>query len=101
MRVHSLTMERILEGWSRFSLSDKEGDRVRLEKKQQTFDSNEVVLATKFLNRRVLNVDAIGQTFKAVWKTRKSFDIQQVGDHLFLFVFELENDAERVLTNEP
>ena len=55
----------------------------------------------KFLNRRVLNVDAIGQTFKVVWKTRKSFDIQQVGDHLFLFVFELENDAERVLTNEP
>ena len=29
----SITMERILEGWSRFSLSDKEGDRVRLEKK--------------------------------------------------------------------
>lgn len=46
-------------------------------------------------------MDVIGQTFKAVWKTRKSFDIQQVGDHLFLFVFELENDAERVLTNEP
>ena len=46
-------------------------------------------------------MDAIGQNFKAVWKTRKSFDIQQVGDHLFLFVFELENDAERVLTNEP
>ena len=69
-------MERILEGWSRFSLSDKEGDRVRLEKKQQTFDSNKVVLAVKFLNRRVLKVDAIGQTFKAVWKTRKSFDIQ-------------------------
>ena len=46
-------------------------------------------------------MDAIGQTFRAVWKTHKSFDIQQVGDHLFLFVFELENDAERVLTNEP
>ena len=97
----SFTMECILEGWSRFSLSDKEGDRVRLEKKQQTADSNEIVLAAKFLNRRVLNVDAIGRTFRAVWKTRKSFDIRQVGDHLFLCVFELENDAKRVLTNEP
>ena len=58
----SLTMECILEGWSRFSLSDKEVDRVRLEKKQQTADSNEIVLAAKFLNRRVLNVDAIGGT---------------------------------------
>lgn len=75
VHAHSLTMERILEGWSRFSLSDKEG-WVRLEKKQQTSDSNEVVLAAKFLNKRVLNVDAIGRTFRAVWKTRKSFDIR-------------------------
>ena len=35
----SFNMECILEGWSRFSLSDKEGDRVRLEKKQQTTNS--------------------------------------------------------------
>ena len=46
-------------------------------------------------------MDAIGQTFRAVWKTHRSFDIRQVGDHLFLFVVELENDVERVLTNEP
>ena len=46
-------------------------------------------------------MDAIGRTFRAVWKTCKSFDIRQVKDHLFLCVFELENDAERVLINEP
>ena len=97
----SITMERILEGWNRLSLSDKEEVCVRLEKKQQTSDSNKVVLAPKFLNRRVLNVDAIGRTLRAIWKTCKSFNIQQVKDHLFLFVFELENDVERVLTNEP
>ena len=93
-------MEHILEGWSKFSLSEKEGDQVRLDKKQQLSGSNEVVLAVKFLNRRVLNVDAIGRTFRAVWKSRKSFDIRQVGDHLFLFIFELANDAKRVLSNE-
>lgn len=37
----------------------------------------------------------------SVWKTRKSFDIWQVGDHLFLFVLELANDVERVLSSEP
>lgn len=52
-------MERILEGWSKFSQSNKEGDWVRLDKKQQTSNSNEVVLVAKFLNRRVLNVNAI------------------------------------------
>ena len=94
-------MERILEGWSKFSLLEKEGDWVRLDKKQQPSGSNKVVLAAKFLNRRVLNVDAIGRTFRVVWKTRKIFDIRQVGDHLFLFIFELANDAERVLSNKP
>lgn len=94
-------MERILDGWSRFSLLEKEGDWVRLNKKQQLAGSNEKVLAVKFLNRRVLNVDAIGRTFRAAWKTRKGFDIQQVGDHLFLFFFELANDAKRVLSDEP
>ena len=68
-------MERILDGWSRFSPLEKEGDRVRLNKKQQPVGSNEVMLAAKFLNRKVFNVDAIGQTFRAGWKTCKSFDI--------------------------
>lgn len=45
-------------------------------------------------------MDAIGRTLRAVWKTHKSFDIRQVGNHLFLFIFELVNNAKRVLTNE-
>ena len=80
-------MDQILEGCSKLSLLDKEGERVRLERKQQSSISNKVVLAAKFLNRRVLNVDAIGRTYRAIWRTRKSFNIRQ--------------DAKRVLNNEP
>ena len=79
-------MDHILEGWSKLSLLDKEGERVKLERKQQSSVSNNVVLAAKFLNKRVLNVDAISRTFRAIWRTRKNFNIQQ--------------DAERVLNNE-
>ena len=79
-------MDHILEGWSKLSLLDKEGERVKLERKQQSSVSNKVVLAAKFLNKRVLNVDAISRTFRAIWRTRKNFNIQQ--------------DAERVLNNE-
>nr|POE89398.1 hypothetical protein CFP56_01758 [Quercus suber] len=74
-------MDSILEGWNRFSLSDKEGDRVKLEKRSQPSVTNEVVLAAKFLNRRALNVDAIGRTFRSLWRTRKSFDIREVQLH--------------------
>lgn len=96
-----IIMDSILKGWNRFSLSEKEGDRVRLEKRTQPSVTIEVILAAKFLNRRALNVDAIGRTFRSLWKTCKSFDIREVGDHLFLFFFETANDAERVLRNEP
>ena len=32
-----------------------------------------------------------------LWRARNEFKIREVGDHILLFVFELEIDAERVL----
>ena len=46
-------------------------------------------------------MEAIGRTFKPLWRAKKEFKVREVGDHIVLFVFELESDAERVLANEP
>lgn len=94
-------MDSILKGWNRFSFWDKEGDRIKLEKCTQPFFNSEVVLAAKFLNRRAFNVYAIRRAFRSLWKTRKIFNIREVGDHLFLFFFETANDTERVLRSKP
>ena len=58
-------------------------------------------MAAKFLTRRALNVEAIGRTFKSLWRAKKDFKVREAGDHVLLFVFELEADAKRVLANEP
>ena len=49
----------------------------------------------------MLNIVATGQTFKPLWKTRRNFQAQDVGNHVIIFVFETYNDAKRVLMNEP
>ena len=55
----------------------------------------------KFLTKRALNMEAIGRTFKPLWKARNEFKIREAGDHILLFVFELKTNAERVLAQEP
>ena len=61
----------------------------------------EYVLIARFFTRRALNVEAIGKTLKPLWRARKEFKIREARDHVLLFAFELETDAERVLAFEP
>ncbi|MBA0753720.1 hypothetical protein Gogos_019846 [Gossypium gossypioides] len=38
---------------------------------------------------------------KSIWKTKKKFEIQRVGQNLFLIVFELEEDLESIIEGRP
>ncbi|XP_030936712.1 uncharacterized protein LOC115961968 [Quercus lobata] len=93
-------MEDILYDWKKLSLTDEEDVKLSLSK-SKNLRSKEYVLAAKFLTKRALNVEAIGRTFKPLWRAKKDFKVREAGDHLLLFVFELKSDAERVLANEP
>nr|XP_023928474.1 uncharacterized protein LOC112039800 [Quercus suber] len=91
-------MDLVLNDWSRFSLTEKEVPQVTLIRSNK---KSEFALAAKFLTKRVLNAEAIGRTFKPLWKTQRSFQVQDMGNHIMVFVFETKNDVERVLMNEP
>uniref|UniRef100_A0A7N2LAB4 DUF4283 domain-containing protein n=1 Tax=Quercus lobata TaxID=97700 RepID=A0A7N2LAB4_QUELO len=93
-------MEDVLEDWKKLTLTEAEGAKVSI-KKSKNLNTKEYVLATKFLTKRALNVEAIGRTFKPLWRSRGEFTIREAEDHVLLFVFEQENDAERVLASEP
>ena len=93
-------MDDILFDWKKLSLTEEEDTKLSLSKSKNTC-SKEFVLAAKFLTKRALNVEAVGRTFKPLWRAKKEFKVREVGDHILLFVFELESDAERVLVNEP
>lgn len=63
---------------------------------------SEFVLSGKFLTRRVLNIDINGRMLKPIWKACQGFKICTVGNHVILFVFDMENDVERaVLMKKP
>ena len=84
--------------WKRFSLSESEGNKFSV---QEEYMGEEYLLAAKFFTRRVLNMEAIARTFTLLWKTRKGFEIRDLGDHKILFVFPEKADIDRVLEGEP
>ncbi|XP_030969817.1 uncharacterized protein LOC115990093 [Quercus lobata] len=92
-------MEEILNDWKRFSLLEEEDSKVTLD--DENNDAKEVILAGKFMTRRVLSIEAVGRTLKPLWKTKNGFEIRDVGNHVLLFVFDNEEEAERVLAAEP
>ena len=63
--------------------------------------AEEHVLATKFLTKRALNMEAIAKTFTLLWKIRKGFEIRDMGDHRVLFVFPDPSNVDKVLMGEP
>ncbi|MBA0880339.1 hypothetical protein Goshw_004512 [Gossypium schwendimanii] len=47
------------------------------------------------------NPDSFKAQMKSIWKTKRKFEIQSVGQNLFMIVFELEEDLETVMEGQP
>ena len=91
-------MEDLSKQWTKFSLLDREGEKITLGKNKE---SNEHNIAAKFFTRRALNVDAIARTFKPLWRAINGFTIKNMGNHVMLFIFEKQEDVHRVMVSEP
>ena len=91
-------MEDITNGWNKLSLSDKEGGEFKFQAQHK---SQEFSIVAKFFTPRALNVEAVARTFNRIWRSKNGFQIQNLGDHRLLFIFENKSDIERVLRNEP
>ena len=46
-------------------------------------------------------MDAIAHTFKLLWRTRKGFEVRDMGNHRVLFVFLDKRDVDQVIRGEP
>ncbi|MFQ6654082.1 hypothetical protein Gotur_025197, partial [Gossypium turneri] len=51
--------------------------------------------------KKSYNQDSFKAQMKSIWKTKKKFEIQLVGQNLFLIVFEAEEDLETVMEGQP
>lgn len=93
-----LFYEDLNTNWNRLTLSDREGPGCCLD---EDCEEQEFIIATKFLTKRALNIEAIAKTFTPLWRSRNGFKVRNMGDHRMLFVFDNKTEVEKVLLSEP
>ena len=74
-------MEELAKSWSCLTPSDVEGSHLSITEEDAVTD---FVLATKFLTKRALNIEAIAKTFTPLWRMKNGFKVTKESDHVVL-----------------
>ena len=91
-------MEAITNKCANLKLSEREGSEVDLA--PPGVDQG-LMLAGKFCTRRRVNLEAVGRALRAVWRTKKDFEVSDMGENRVLFLFQDKEDLDRVLLQGP
>ena len=91
-------MESLTKHWSTLSFNDCEGGKVHLNKEKS---SSDFVIAVKFLTMCASNTKVIVKTFSSIWKSVNGFKVRNVRDHIIFFIFDNEQEAEKILDGKP
>ena len=91
-------MESLTKHWNNLSLNEREGGGVHLRRDRSL---NEFIVAAKFLTKRALSIDAIIRTFNPLWRSKRGFEVRNLGDHVMLFVFTEKEEVDRIFAAEP
>ncbi|XP_075645496.1 uncharacterized protein LOC142616555 [Castanea sativa] len=59
------------------------------------------VLAGKFCTKRRVSLELMARVLKSVWRTKKNFEVCDMGEKKVLFQFKDEKDLDRVLLLSP
>ena len=91
-------MDDLTKAWSCLTLTDQEGDDLRLKEEEA---APEFSLAAKFFTKRVLNIEAIAKTFNPIWRSKNRFKVKKEDDHFVLFTFDNQQEMDKILASEP
>ena len=75
-----------------------DGEKKNLELSDEN-SSTKFILAAKFLTKRALSVEAVIKTFGPLWRFVRGFEVRRAGDHVLLFVFDNNEEAEKIISN--
>lgn len=92
------SIDDLTEHWKNLSLSKREGPGLSLKEEQAV---TKFILAVKFLTKRALNFEAIANTFQPLWRSRNGFKIENLGNHIALFIFYDKIEIDKILASEP
>ena len=91
-------MEAITNKWAKLKLSEREGCEVDLA--PPGVDQG-LVLAGKFCTKWRVNLEAIGRALRSVWRTKRDFEVSDMGENRVLLLFQEKEDLDRVLLQGP
>lgn len=92
------SIDDLTEHWKNLSLSKREGPGLSLKEEQAV---TKFILAVKFLTKQALNFEAIANTFQPLWRSRNGFKIENLGNHIALFIFYDKIEIDKILASEP
>ena len=84
--------------WAKLSLNTKETQMVNLS---TNVVENSRVLVAKFFTKWRIGLETITRTRKIMWKSGRSFDIRDLGNHIVMLLFDDEDDPKRILIQGP
>ena len=53
------------------------------------------------MTKQALNTESIVRTFNTIWMPKNGFKVRNVGNHVVLFIFDNEEEIEKILEGEP
>ncbi|KAF3952002.1 hypothetical protein CMV_022403 [Castanea mollissima] len=91
-------MEDLAGQCARLSLHAKECQTIPLA--QAVEDNNRILVAKLFTKRRV-NVEALSQTLKTMWRFVKDFEVRDLTSNKVLLLFADDADMQKILSQGP
>lgn len=49
----------------------------------------------------MLNIEVVIRTFNPLWRSKNGFQVRSAGDHILLFVFDNQEEVEKLLALQP
>lgn len=96
-RGNSKTIDRMERG---IALLEEEWIRL-LVKSSMVLPGTKSMLICFVWTKKLYNPDSFKAQMTSIWKTRKKFEIQSLGQNLFSIWFEEEEDLELILARRP
>lgn len=62
---------------------------------------DELHYCSEFLTKQALNTESVVRTFNPIWIPKNGFKVRNVGNHVVLFIFDNEEEIEKILEGEP
>lgn len=87
-------MDEILNRCAGLQLLEKEETKIVIG--APVIDSHRV-LAGKFFTKRRVNLESVARVLRSVWKTTQNFEVSDLGDNKALFLFQNDDDVDKVL----